>query len=269
MVSKPKRQRPKRPAIRLGEIYVPGLIDQLRELHKVGSDPRLERFPDNDDLLAVLDHAERMASSLTVPEGMDAKTVLGEAAVIRAKLWQHLRELADVGQLKAIQDGRAAKMPWESFNEALCVATSHGAQQKAQRLEAEQVRDPQERRSPSTAREHQLRKDREAAEERRRIAVALPRFLLAQRIARQLVEHRGDLILTEMGTYWLDEIAEIIDGRDSELEKSNFVQWIGSLVREFQSWSREHQGARPGTTDAANAAVALAVEFVQRDGTQG
>ncbi|NWF31390.1 hypothetical protein HW130_35140, partial [Streptomyces sp. PKU-EA00015] len=51
-----------------------------------------------------------------------------------------LREQADVGQLKAIEAGRAVGMPWHRFNEALCVNTKHGAQQKAQRLKAEQVR---------------------------------------------------------------------------------------------------------------------------------
>lgn len=89
--------------------------------------------------------------------------MVGEAAVLRAKLWQYLREQADAGQLKAIEHGRAAGMPWHHFVEALCVTSKQGAYQKAQRLKAEQVREPGERRAPEVAREHA---DHAAAEER-------------------------------------------------------------------------------------------------------
>ncbi|ANP52227.1 hypothetical protein J2Z21_008694 [Streptomyces griseochromogenes] len=89
--------------------------------------------------------------------------MVGEVAVLRAKLWQYLREQADVGQLKAIEDGRSAGVPWYHFTEALCVTSKQGANQKARRLKAEQVRDPGERRAPEIAREYE---DRVAAEQR-------------------------------------------------------------------------------------------------------
>ncbi|WP_242436015.1 transposase [Streptomyces sp. Root369] len=57
--------------------------------------------------------------------------VVGEAAVLRAKLWQYLREQADAGQLKAIEDGRAAGVPWHHFGEAMCMTSKQGACQKA------------------------------------------------------------------------------------------------------------------------------------------
>jgi hypothetical protein len=60
--------------------------------------------------------------------------VVGEAAVLRATLWQYLREQADAGQLKAIEDGRAVGVPWQHFTEALCVTSKQGAFQKARRL---------------------------------------------------------------------------------------------------------------------------------------
>jgi hypothetical protein len=89
--------------------------------------------------------------------------VAGETAVLRAKWWQYLREQADAGQLKAIEDGRAAGVPWDHFTEALCVASKRGAYQKARRMKADQFRDPGERRTPEVAREHE---DRAAAEQR-------------------------------------------------------------------------------------------------------
>jgi hypothetical protein len=45
--------------------------------------------------------------------------VLGEAAVLRGRPWQYLREQADAGQLKAIENGRAADMPWHHVTEAV------------------------------------------------------------------------------------------------------------------------------------------------------
>ncbi|MFF4806166.1 hypothetical protein ACFY1U_48685 [Streptomyces sp. NPDC001351] len=100
-------------------------MDRLRELYQVGGDPEFERFPAFDELLLVLRHTERTASKLKVDTAkVDPKDVMGEAAVIRAKLWQYLREQADAGQLKAIESGRAVGMPWCSFNEALCVSTN-------------------------------------------------------------------------------------------------------------------------------------------------
>ncbi|MER5184543.1 hypothetical protein ABT009_40590 [Streptomyces sp. NPDC002896] len=135
-----KKPRPKRSAIRLGEINTVALADRLRELDQAGGDPKFERFPACDELLLVLRHAERMAGELRVDTTkVDPKDVMGEAAVIRTKLWQYLREQADAGQLKAIEAGRAVGTHWHRFNEALCVNSKHGAQQKAQRLKAEQV----------------------------------------------------------------------------------------------------------------------------------
>jgi hypothetical protein len=167
VVAQLKKPRPKRPAIRLGEINTVALVDRLRELYRAGGDPEFECFPASDELLLVLRHAERTAGELRVDTTkVDPKDVMGEAAVIRTKLWQYLREQADAGQLKAIEAGRAVCMPWHRFNEALCVNTKHGTQQNAQRLKAEQVRRPDERRVPETARAYELM---DAAEEVERL----------------------------------------------------------------------------------------------------
>jgi len=134
VVAQSKKPRPKRPAIRLGGINTVALVDRLRELYQAGDDPEFELFPASDELLLVLRHAERTTGELRVDTAqVDPKDVMGEAAIIRTKLWQYLREQADAGQLKAIEAGRAFGVLWHRFNEALCVNTRHGTQQRKPR----------------------------------------------------------------------------------------------------------------------------------------
>jgi hypothetical protein len=111
-----------RPPIRLGELKTGRIVKRLRELHELGGDPAFERFPASEELYLVLDHAQTWAGKLKQPKD-SLVNVVGEAAVLRAKLWQYLREQADVGQLKAIEEGRAAGVPWTHFTEALCVTS--------------------------------------------------------------------------------------------------------------------------------------------------
>lgn len=101
----------KRPPIRLGQIKTGRIVKRLREPHELGGDPALERFPASEELFLVLERAQTWAGRLKQPEDSPVN-VVGEAAVVRAKLWQYVREQADAGQLKAIEDGRAAGVPW-------------------------------------------------------------------------------------------------------------------------------------------------------------
>ncbi|MFC4516417.1 MULTISPECIES: hypothetical protein [Streptomyces] len=230
------------------------MAEQLRALHEKGGDPALERFPDPGELFLVLRHTERQASCLSEP-------TRGEAAVLRAKLWQFLREQADSGQLRAIDDGRDAGVPWDRFSEALCVTTRHGAYQKALRLKAEQVRVPHERRSPETARAYEKRRVAEERAEHVRVTAQVRRFALAQRIARQLLEHRDGLVLEDMAEYWLDELAETVDDRDTDFHQANFCSFLESFVRSVHQHSRD-AGQAVAKTVEARQALALATEFV-------
>ncbi|MFF1707141.1 hypothetical protein ACFVXW_09390 [Streptomyces sp. NPDC058251] len=212
-------------------------------------------------------HAERTASELKVDTAkIDPEEVMGEAAVIRTKLWQYLREQADAGQLKAIEAGRVVGMPWHSFNEALCVNTKHGAQQKAQRLKAEQLRRPDERRAPETARAYELMDAAEEVERLGRIARNLPRFPIAHRLCHQLLEYRDvGLLVDGMSEWWLDDIAEVVDNRTTDLEKANLTDLLGSFVREIHKLAQERN--QPATmTDEARHALTTATEFVHRPG---
>ncbi|MGW6472892.1 hypothetical protein [Streptomyces nigra] len=89
----------------------------LRELHELGGDPAYERFPASEELFRVLEHAQTWAGKLKQPED-SLVNVVGEVAVLRATLWQFLREQADAGQLEAIEDGRAVGVPWGHSAEA-------------------------------------------------------------------------------------------------------------------------------------------------------
>ncbi|MER5345529.1 hypothetical protein ABT030_35560 [Streptomyces mirabilis] len=66
-------------------------MNRLRELHELGADPAFERFPASEELFLVKQPKDNPVN------------VVGEAAVLRATLWQYLREQADAGQLKALK----------------------------------------------------------------------------------------------------------------------------------------------------------------------
>jgi hypothetical protein len=254
-VPKQVAPRPKRPAIRLGQIDTGHLVRRLRELHELGEDPALERFPDDDELWLVLQHTQRWAPRLHQPPQAPVN-IAAEVALIRVTLWQYLREQADSGQLRAIQDGRSAGVSWDNLTGPLCVATRQGAYQRTRRLVAEQVREPGERRNPGVARQHEERVAAEARAERSQITVQDRRFPEAQRVARQLLEHREGLALDEWAEYWLDEIAETIDNRDDAAKRARFTGWVESCIRAVHSHAQA-SGEPAATTEGARCALAL------------
>lgn len=248
--------------MRLGTVDTAGIADRLRELHRLGGDPQLERFPDVSEVFGVLRHAERMASELRQPP-REPVNVVGEAALLRARLWQYLREQADAGQLRAVEDGRAAGVSWEEFAGPLCVASKQGAYQKARRLKAEQVRGPGERRAPEVAREHEERAVAEARAERARVVDQEARFPVAQRVGRRLLKHREGLVVADWSEYWLEQIAETIEDRDTAVRRANFVGWVEAFVRHIHQLARE-EGRPAATSEGARRALELATEFVQQ-----
>ncbi|MFE3268079.1 hypothetical protein [Streptomyces sp. NPDC059215] len=256
---KQQQHRGTRPAKRLGTVHAAGLTDRLRELHELGGDPELERFPDPEELLLVLLHAERAAGKLVQPEQQPIN-IAGEAALLRTKLWQHLRELADAKQLRAIEDGRAAGVPWDHFAEPLCVTSKQGAYQKARRLKAEQLREPGEWRTPEVATMREQRALAEERAERARVTEQVGRFSLAVRVGQMLVDHRDGLVVSGMSRYWLEEIEETIDDRTTAAERANFSGFIESFVRNILQLSKE-TGQSAAGTPGAQQALEKAIEF--------
>jgi hypothetical protein len=159
---------------------------------------------------------------------------------------EHAQTLAGkLKQPKAIEDGRDAGVPWSHFTEALCVTSEQGAHQ-ARRLKAEQLREPGERRTPETAREHQARAAAEQRAERALMLVQERRFPVAQQIGRLLLEHRDGIVLDSWATFWLGEIAETIDDRDAPAERARFTGWVKSFVRAVHGHARQRN--QPSTT---------------------
>ncbi|MGW2811144.1 hypothetical protein [Streptomyces sp. NPDC001450] len=144
--------------------------------------------------------------------------------------------------------------------------TKHGAQQKAQRLKAEQVRRPDERRAPETARAHELVDAAEEVERLGRIARNLPHFPIAHRLCHELLAHRDGLVVDGMAEWWLDDIAEVVDNRTTDLEKANLTDLLVSFVREIHKLARERN--QPATTtDEARQAFTAATDFIHRPGS--
>ncbi|MFC9615552.1 hypothetical protein [Streptomyces sp. NPDC056938] len=200
-----------------------------------------------------------MGDKLTQPENSPVN-VKGEAAVLRATLWQYLREQADAGPLKAIETGRAAGVPWHHFTEALCVTSRQAAYQKARRLKAEDVREPGERRAPEVAREHEDRTVAEQRAERALLLVQERRFPVARQIALLLLEHRDGIVMDSWAACWNGEIAETIDDRDSPDKRGRFTGWLESFVRAVHGHARARN--EPSTTnEAARQALTKATEF--------
>ncbi|MFR9675885.1 hypothetical protein [Streptomyces sp. TR02-1] len=265
MTDEERPRRRQRPALRLGPVNVHALVEELRALHRRAEDPMLERFPAPEELTSVLEHCRKVEKHLSVPAGATERDVLGRIAVIRATLWQHLIERAEDGLLAATEFGqRSGGTRWEDFTVPMCVTSRNGAQQKARRIRAGQVRDPHELRSPRTAREHQERDEAEQRDEERRIAADAARFDAARSVCRRLVEQRGALELEpeSMAAYWMGELAGTLDQRTSARERANLVRFLGSFVRALE----EQGGGRAAATGAAREAVRMAYAFAERHG---
>ncbi|MER5793336.1 hypothetical protein [Streptomyces sp. NPDC001980] len=66
-----------------------------------------------------------------------------------------------------------------------------------------------------------------------------------------------------MAEWWLDDIAEVVDNRITDLEKANLTDLLESFVREIHKLARERN--QPATTtDEARQALTAATEFVHR-----
>ncbi|WP_413754771.1 hypothetical protein [Streptomyces sp. MMBL 11-3] len=262
MMKKTPGQRKKRPPVRLGSVDTQALVDRLRELHTLGEDPQMERFPASEELFLVLLHTGRTADFLVQPAN-NPVNVRAEAALLRAKLWQYIREVADTHQLRAIEDGRNAGVPWDHFKESLCVTSKQGAYQKARRLKAEQLREAGEWRTPEVARAHEQRVAADERAERTRVSEQIQRWPLAERIGHMLVEHRAGFAVQGMSQYWLEEIADTVDDRTTATEQANFTGFIESFVRNAHQLAREH-GQSITTTDEARHVLELATEFTSQ-----
>lgn len=261
-----KRVDPKKPLLkpqaRIGTLNAEFLIGELRRLHETAEDADIDRMPGDDELYRALLYCEAHASSLKSEEARRT------AALHRVKLWQYVREQADVHQAKAIADARAANAEWAHLAPALAVNTPSAAYNKATRLRAATLTDPFRddqpvRRTPEAVLEAERQVVAQAAAERQAAAEAARRHTLLAPVGQRLIQHRVGLDDDGEVTYWLDEIAAVLPSCQTATQLVSLETYVKAVVRELRK--TERSTARPvGATDEARRAYETAAALVQR-----
>src|SRR5437868_4291063 len=113
-----------KPPVRVGTLDAAALIGELRHLHEVAEDENIGRMPADEELFQALLYLEANAGAVK------SKAARRKAAITRVKLWQYLREQADIHQAKAVEDARAANAEWADLVPALAVNTPSAAYNK-------------------------------------------------------------------------------------------------------------------------------------------
>ncbi|MFC9916214.1 hypothetical protein [Streptomyces sp. NPDC127197] len=119
-----------KPPVRVGNLDTAALIGELRQLHEDAEDENIGGMPADEELFRALLYLEANAGAVKREEARR------KAAITRVKLWQYLREQADIHQAKAVEDARAANAEWADLVPALAVKTPSAAYNKAKRLQA-------------------------------------------------------------------------------------------------------------------------------------
>ncbi|MFE2536672.1 hypothetical protein [Streptomyces sp. NPDC059371] len=244
--------------VRVSPLDSSALMGQLRELHEKAEDPEVGRMPADEELYSALLYLEAQASAL---KGEDRR----QAAISRVKLWQYLREQADTHQAKAIEDARTSGAEWAQLAPALAVNTASAAYNKALRLRAASLPDPQTDRPIRRTPEAALLAEREVAKrantERRAQQEAARRHRLMVPLAERLLQHRAGLDDDDEVTFWLDEIAAVLPSCHTPTQLVSLATYVKAAVREIAK--KERSGSRPaGTMADAVLAYMAAAELV-------
>ncbi|MFF9410385.1 hypothetical protein ACF1B0_33395 [Streptomyces anandii] len=249
-----------RPPVRIGNLDTAAVIGELRQLHEDAEDENLGRMPADEELFRTLLYLEANAGALKSQEAQR------KAAVARVRLWEYLREQADLHQAKAIEHARAAGAEWADLAAALAVNTSSAAYNKAKRMQAavltEASRGAQPvRRTPEAVREAERLEAARAAAERRAEEEAALRHALLAPVAKRLLEHRAGLDDDEDVTFWLDQVAAVLPSCRTPTQLVSLQTYMKALVRELKRAERT-TGRAVAKTDDARLAYAAAAELV-------
>ncbi|WP_432190473.1 hypothetical protein [Streptomyces sp. Tue6028] len=246
-----------KPPVRVGPLDAAALVGQLRELHEKAEDPDIGRMPADEELYSALLYLEAHATALK--SANDRR----QAAITRLKLWQYVREQADIHQARAIGDARAADAEWAQLAPALAVNTASAAYNKALRLRAATLSAPSSAEAPvRRTPEAVLAAERQAAEraiaEWRAQQEAARRHRLVRPVAERLLQHRADLEDNGEVTFWLDEIEAVLPNCETPTQILSLATYVNAVVRELRKAERE--GA-VGRTEDARLAYAAAAEL--------
>ncbi|MGV9249601.1 hypothetical protein [Streptomyces sp. NPDC003710] len=253
-----------KPPVRIGSLDTAALIGGLRHLHEQAEDKNLDRMPADEELFGALLYLEANAGALKSEEARRA------SAVTRVQLWEYLREQADVHQAKAIEQARAAHAEWADLVPALAVRAPSAAYNKAMRLRAAVLTDPDHgdrpvRRTPEAVLVAERKAAARAAAERRAQEEAARRHELLVPVAQRLLEHRDGLADDEDVTFWLDQITEVLPDCQTATQVVSLGIYVEAVIRELRKIERTT--ARPAaTTDSARLAYAAAAALVSDRG---
>ncbi|MGW0647306.1 hypothetical protein ACWD4T_00625 [Streptomyces umbrinus] len=251
-----------KPPVRIGKLDAAAAISELRKLHEDAEDEEVGLMAADNELFQALLYLESHAGALKDEEARR------RAAVQRVKLWEYLREQADIHQAKAIEHARAAGAEWTELVPALAVKSPSAAYNKATRLRAGVLTDHSRgdrpvRRTPEAVLEAERQAALRAAEERRAQRQAARRHGLLAPVAQRLIEHRADLDDEEDVSFWLDQIAAVLPTCQTPTQLVSLETYVEAVVRALKKLERTT--ARPAASTAdAQLAFAAAAELVAR-----
>ncbi|MFD7282330.1 hypothetical protein ACFV80_36230 [Streptomyces sp. NPDC059862] len=246
-----------KPPVRIGSLDAAAVISELRQLHEDAEDENVDRMPADEELFGALLYLEANAGALKNEEARR------KAAVARVRLWQYLRERADIHQAKAIEDARATNAEWADLVPALAVNTPSAAYNKAKRLRAAVLTDPSHgdrpvRRTPEAVLEAERQAAARAAAEHRAEKEAARRHTLLAPVAQRLLEHRAGLDDDGEVTFWLDQIEAVLPTCRTATQMVSLKTYVEATVRELRKIERTSPRSAATTADAQRAYAAAA-----------
>lgn len=216
-------------------------------------------MPADDELFGALLYLEAHAGALKSVAARRA------SALDRTRLWEYLRQQADVHQSRAVDDARAAGAEWAELASALAVNAPSAAYNKALRLRAAALTNPADpdlpvRRTPEAVLLAERQAEAQAAAERRAEEEASRRHALMAPVAHRLLEHRVVLDDDDDVTFWLDQIEAVLPHCETPTQSVSLGIYVEAVVRELNKEDRAARTAEKG--EGALAAVAAAAALV-------
>ncbi|WP_327188022.1 hypothetical protein [Streptomyces sp. NBC_01334] len=248
-----------RPPVRVGHLDTAAVVGQLRQLHEEAEDEDIGRMPADDELFGALLYLEAHTGALKSVAARRA------SALDRTRLWEYLRQQADVHQSRAVDDARAAGAEWAELASALAVNAPSAAYNKALRLRAAALTNPADpdlpvRRTPEAVLLAERQAAAQAAVERRAEEEASRRHALMAPVAHRLLEHRVVLDDDDDVTFWLDQIEAVLPHCETPTQFVSLGIYVEAVVRELSKADRAARTAEKG--EGALAAVAAAAALV-------
>ncbi|MFD6926351.1 hypothetical protein ACFV99_39890 [Streptomyces sp. NPDC059944] len=190
-------------------------------------------MPADDELYGALLYLERCADAL---KSLEARRT---AATERIRLWEYLRQQADLHQARAVSDARAANAEWADLASALAVSAPSAAYNKALRLRAATLSNPADpqmplRRTPEAVLLAERQASAKAAAQRLEEEAAERRHKLLAPVAQRLLDHRAELDDEDDVSFWLDQIEAVLPHCETPTQFVSLGIYLEATVRELR-----------------------------------